>query len=312
VPSIVLESAGGVISTVSLRQTVLYTAAGDSVRPTSAAGSTNRRAWVAPNELAGGYFEYSNGDVRKITRNTAGALTDTGTPAELRCTIYVEGSDGGEGASGTGYIWPPRALILIYLRGAHPSIQPYLDLTVTSATTVGPEGYRQIGVAAIGRVQVLGYGVDRTEARALESGFDMQELADRSRVYSERGPDRRRAEVAIVDTLVDVQQVRGTAVSPDYVLISAAGGAYPAADRHADPLVLEGLARECRGHPVVWLPQIPTDPTTGSGVFAHVRAWGLDALYSYMTAGRREQVPVGRTGTNDAYRYSTLVFDECV
>lgn len=310
VPKIRISDAGGIIASLDLRQTVLYQSAGDSVRPTSAAGSSNTRPWVQPDELVGGYFEYSNGDVRRIARNTAGALTDTGTPSEVRATIYVEGTDGGEATSGTGYVWPPRSLILWYHRGSQASIQQYVDLEILNTYALGPEGYREIGVCAMGRVQVLGYGVDRTEARPQESGYDVETLPDRSTVRTQRGPIRRRAEVAIVDTHVDVTQVRSLTSSADYVVVSAHASAYPAADRHADPLVWEGLAREVDGTPVVWLPRIPVESGSGAAVVAYWAGWGLGALYGYMAPGRRERLQIGSYGVSDGYRYSTIVFEE--
>jgi len=273
-----------------------------------------QRPWVAPDELAGGYFEFSNGDVRRIVSNTAGSLTDTGTPAEVRATIYVEGIDGGEATTGAGYIWPSRALVLWYLRGAHTVIQEYVELQIESSTAIGPEGYREIGVCAIGRVQLL-RGLDRSEATAQDSGYERQEMPDGSTVHTPRGPVKRRVELSLVDTHVDVQQHRGASTSADYGAASDNASAYPGVDRHADPLVLQGLVREVDGVPVVWLPQIPVDPGTGSGAGADLvvctRSLAYGAVYGYITElGRREQLPVGRTGVNDAYRYSTIVLEE--
>jgi hypothetical protein len=311
VPEVRIATAGGTVATLDLRQPLTYQAAGASVRPTSAAGTAVQRPWVQQNELAGGHFQYANGEVRRISGNTAGALTDTGAPAEVRATIYVSGVDGTEDTSGAGYVWPPRTLILWNLRGAHTVIQQYVELQLLSTSAIGPEGYREIGVAAVGRVQLLGYGVDRTEARAQDSGFERQEMADRSSVHSYRGPIRRTVEVAIVDTHVDLQQVRGAGVSADYVVCSGDSAAYPGADRHADPLVLEGLAREVDGVPVVWLPQIPVEAGgSGTGIATYWRGWGLGAVYGYLQPGRREQLQIGRYGVNDGARYSTLTIVE--
>jgi len=120
---------------------------------------------------------------------------------------------------------------------------------------------------------------------------------------------------SLVDTHVDVQQHRGASTSADYGAASDNASAYPGVDRHADPLVLQGLVREVDGVPVVWLPQIPVDPGTGSGAGADLvvctRSLAYGAVYGYITElGRREQLPVGRTGVNDAYRYSTIVLEE--
>lgn len=310
VPEVRIEDAGGIIATLDLRQAITYQREGSTVRPTSAAGTAVQRPWVAPDELAGGYVQFATGDIRRISHNTAGALTDTGTPGEHRCTIWVEGVDGTEGASGSGYIWPPRTLILWYQRGSQASILSYIDVRLLSTSAIGPEGYREIGVCAIGRVEFLGLGVDRTMSVAPDSGFDIETMPDRSTVRTERGPVQRTVEIAIVDTWRDVQQVRGSGVSPDYVVASEHASAYPAAARHPDPFVLEGLAREVDGSPVVWLPRVPVESGSGSAFATYWYGWGYGAVYGYLSHGRRDQLAVGQVLVNDGYRMNTVTITE--
>lgn len=300
--------AGTLIASIDLREEMNFTRSGGSVVP-QASGGTAAGPWVAHDELVGGYFEFPNGDVRRIAANSAGALTSGSTIAENRATLYLEGMDGGEDASGTGYVWPPRALLLWYLRGSRTLTQ--VRLRMTSTSPIGPEAYRGIGVLAMGPVRVMGRPWDRAEALELDPGDEIVTMPDGTRTRSTRVGQRRRIEVAIVESWVSTADVRSLLASPDYVTASAHASATATADRFGDALSLEGLARQVRRSPIVYLPHVPIESGSGAALVAYPWRWAQGAIYGRLTSSaRREQIQVGQTITDDGHRVATVPFEE--
>ena len=294
------------VQTVDLRVAVSYAASGGSVRMSSS-GSVSLGPWVAADELAGGYFQPDTGSVVKITGNTSGALTSGSTIAERRAIIRLEAELGD--ASGTGYIWMPRALLLLYRRGTEDLTSVALE--IDGAEPAHADGYRGIGIACIGPVRVMGRAPDRSTSLEMEPGQTIQTMPDGSRYTTDRTPSRRRVEVGILDSHVDVSQVRSLTASPDYIVVSSDAGASPAAARFGDPLHMVGLVEEVQRQPIVFLPRIPIDTGAGDPIVAVLTQRAGGALYSRITnAARIEQVPAGVTGVSDMYRLTVLAFEE--
>ena len=300
--------AGTLIATADLRIALTYAQSGGAVIP-SASGSVTEGRWVARDELAGGYFECANGEVRRIASNTSGTLTKGSTIAENRATLYLDDIDGTEDSSGAGYIHPPRALIYWYLRGSRSLTQ--VRLRIASTVAAPPEGYREIGVLAMGPVHVLGRAWDRAEATEHDPGGEIATLPDGSRTVAYRVPVRRRVEVAIVESWLATYDVLGATPQPDYVRASLHASSTPTSDAWGGALDLAGLAHEVRRNPIVYLPNIPIDSGSGDAVVVHTRRSGLGAVYGRITSSvRHEQVAAGSTGTDDIHRVTTVAFDE--
>lgn len=297
------------VASVDLRISFYGQRSGSTVRPSQSSGGLSS-AWVSEGELVGGALEFASGDVRVITANTSGVLTSGATVAERRCVITVDGIDGTEtSAHGTVKIHPPRALLVWHLRGAASVTQLRLDLD--STTPLGPNGYRQIGQVCAGPIRFLGRGWDRKTAYVTDTGADLAEIPTGGRSLTNRRPSARRAEVAIVDTAIDVTQIRRGS-SPDYVVSSLHASAAPSGTRWGDPLVLEGLFREWAGEPLVWLPSVPTDPGTGDPVTVYALGWCRDAIYGRITSTsfRREWAGFGAAQSTEGFRVATLAVDE--
>jgi hypothetical protein len=300
--------AGTLIATADFRVALTYAHSGGAVTP-SASGSVTASRWVAADELVGGYFQFANGTVRKIARNTSGSLTWGSTVAENRATLYLEGITGAEDSSGSGYVHLPRALVLWYLRGSRSLTQ--VRLRVPSSLPVPPEGYRSIGLLAMGPLRLLGRSWDRAEQVETAPNDAIVTQPDGTRRNIQREGVRRRVEVAIVETWLDTADVLGATPSPDYVKVSLNASATPTADAWGDALSLEGLVREVRRDPIVYVPHVPIDAGSGDAVVVHTRRAAHGSIYGRFTSQfRREQLEVGTTITDDGHRVSTISLEE--
>jgi hypothetical protein len=300
--------AGTLIATADFRVALTYAHSGGAVTP-SASGSVTASRWVAADELVGGYFQFANGTVRKIARNTSGSLTWGSTVAENRATLYLEGITGAEDSSGSGYVHLPRALVLWYLRGSRSLTQ--VRLRVPSSLPVPPEGYRSIGLLAMGPLRLLGRSWDRAEQVETAPNDAIVTQPDGTRRNVQREGVRRRVEVAIVETWLDTADVLGATPSPDYVKVSLNASATPTADAWGDALSLEGLVREVRRDPIVYVPHVPIDAGSGDAVVVHTRRAAHGSIYGRFTSQfRREQLEVGTTITDDGHRVSTISLEE--
>jgi len=306
-----LYNAGSSVASVDLRTAFAgsrLSSTSPTVRPTVTGGAV-AGPWVAEGELVGGAIEFGSGDVRRITANTSGSLR-SGPEIEHRCVITVEGIDGTESTSGTMYVHPPRALVIWYLRGSTNVNQ--IRLVFDSGDALGPDGYREIGTICAGPIRVLGRGWDRQTAHVTDSGRELVDHPDRSRSYVERGPMRRRAEVAIVGSAWDVTQIRRTSTA-DYVVVSDHASAVPSGTRYGDPLGIEGLFREWQAKPLVFLPSVPIETGSGAAVVAYtIGGWARDAIYGRIVSEsiRREHAGVGAPGVSEMYRIATLAVEE--
>jgi hypothetical protein len=300
--------AGTLIATADFRVALTYAHSGGAVIP-SASGSVTAARWVAADELVGGYFQFANGTVRRIARNTSGSLTWGSTVAENRATLYLEGITGAEDSSGSGYVHLPRALVLWYLRGSRSLTQ--VRLRVPSSLPVPPEGYRSIGLLAMGPLRLLGRSWDRAEQVETSPNDAVVTQPDGTRRNIQREGVRRRVEVAIVETWLDTADVLGATPSPDYVKVSLNASATPTADAWGDALSLEGLVREVRRDPIVYVPHVPIDAGSGDAAVVHTRRAAHGSIYGRFTSQfRREQLEVGTTITDDGHRVSTISLEE--
>jgi len=264
--------------------------------------------WVEEGELVGGEVILDD-VVYSIVANTSGSLacrTTLGNTATITLDRVVDP------ALGSGelfvYICPPRFLICLTADSLNTTSIDQITLTIPTATPYMTGVNRQIGTAAIGPIRFLGRGVDRKTAFVTDTGREIIDLPNGARSMVERKPNRRRQEIAIVDTAIDVTQIRRISAMADYVVLNSAED-LPAAERYGDPLIFEGLYHEWAGKPIVWLPSIPstdTNSTTGGPGYAR------DAIYGRITSEsfRREWAGVGKHGQTEMYRVPTLVIEE--
>lgn len=314
VPSLTIKNSGATIGAVDLRTSFTYTHDTGVIYPASSGGTVDG-VYVAEGSLIGCQFEFADGKIRTIVDNTEGVLTSGSTVAEKRCRIRVDGLTGSEDTTGTGYIWPQRALILHYLRGTREVTQ--VQIEIASAAGYDSRGYREIGVAAIGEVSVLGRAFDRTSSDEIAAGVEVFEGVDGGSVASRRGPTRRTVELAFVESPTFLGQVRSGG-SPDYVTVSASGSALPAATELGIPMTAEGIYRRTGGAalPVVPIRRIPRDTGSGSALYVSTIGGGAIAEGAMLAridgSIRREQIQVGQAYVDDAERVATITFREVV
>ena len=317
VPIITLASSGVTVQSVDLRTSVVYSHDDGVVLPAET-GSTVAGAFVRAGDLAGCRWQFANGKVRRIVTNTEGVLTSGSTLAEKRCELTLADIDGTEDTSGTGYIWPRRALVLIYLRGTRTMARLDVDImppSGPSAAPIGPEGYRQIGTLALGEVMVFGRAFDRNSSSERAANVEIFRAQDGTTTTSEQGPIGRTMEVAFVDSPTFLDDIRSGG-SPDYVTVSAHADAEPAGTRRAIPATAEGLYQRLGGArlPCVPIRRIPRDDGTGDRTHVATIANGTladDAFLARLTnVVRREQIQVGESLVSDGERVSTIVFEE--
>lgn len=264
--------------------------------------------WVSEGELVGG--EVIIDQVYTIVANTSGSLSYSLTKKKT-CTITLDRDVSGAitpGATVDIRVCPPRFLICLTADSFTTDEISTVKLSIPNGTPYQVGVNRQIGTAAIGPIRFLGRGVDRKTAFVTDTGREIIDLPNGARSMVERKPNRRRQEIAIVDTAIDITQLRRFGGTPDYVVLDSAND-FPAAERYGDPLILEGLYQEWAGKPIVWLPSIPssdTDATSGGPGYAR------DALYGRITSEsyRREWAGVGKHGQTEMYRVPTLVIEE--
>ncbi len=305
VGNVVIKDNGSSVGTATLAYSVAMTRAGNALYPTES-GSDVQGVYIEHDELVGGMVDLGSGDVRKISGNTAGALQSGATVDTRRTTIWIEGVDGTEAASGTFTVYPPRALILIYEHGNWTR----LDIEISSSNPAVPEDYREIGIVAAGPVYCTGYLNSRQTTLAFEDGAVMTTLEDGTRRAVERHPVRRRAEVSWTHSPIDVYQIRqASTTAPDYVLAKT-GGSTPAAMLQDLPLLMTGLYAGLNGKsaPIVWLPYVPVS----TGMATHLVSRAYEALYGRIVGPiRRERSPtVGLTLQSEMFMLSTATIEE--
>ena len=314
VPQFTLKNAGVSIGAVDLRTSFTYTHDTGVIYPASS-GSTVDGPYIGEGALIGSQFEFSDGKIRTIIDNTEGVLTSGSTVAEKRCRIRVDGLDGTEDTTGTGYIWPKRALVIQYLRGTREVTQ--VQIEIGASVGADSRAYRQIGVLAIGEISVLGRAFDRTSSDEISAGVESFVGIDGNSTTTIQGPVRRVVELAFVESPTFMGQTR-TGGSPDYVTVSASGSALPAATELGIPMTVEGIYRRTDGAhlPVVPIRRIPRDSGSGSALYVSTIERGSlaeGAMISRLDGSiRREQIQVGQAFVDDAERVATMTFREIV
>lgn len=228
-------------------ESAVFTRKGNIVYP--GLGTAADAPYYQENELAGGYFEFPNGTVRKITSNTAGNWVVGTTDAQL-CAIYCEDIDDSEDASGTGEIWFPNITVIV---SPYNAVAFRLEINQDSTPTNPPEGYFQVGSLFHGRV--IPFHCDYSFGRVVtrEPNTEILTARDGTRRTRVNGPTRRRVQVAWEGVLVG--DYAGTGEPEDTFEWNATYNSHVA---HDEPLKLDGLIEYLNGPdlPVLYLPRL--------------------------------------------------------
>ena len=314
VPALTIKNSGATVQALDFKTGFTYTNNDGVVFPATT-GATVSGEYVAEGALIGSQFEFANGQVRTIVDNTEGVLTSGSTVGEKRARLRLEGMDGTEDASGAGFIWPSRVLVLWFQRGSRAVQQ--VQLVIDSATASDARAYREIGTAALGEVAVFGRAFDRSTSNDFQAGVEIFQGLDGGTTASRNGPMQRTMEVAFVESPTFLGQIRAGG-SPDYVNTSVSVSALPSASEFAVPLTASGIYHRTEGGllPVVPIRQIPQDDGTGNAVVAYGIAEGTLALGCFLGringTIRRELIAIGQSFVDDSERVATITFRECV
>jgi hypothetical protein len=317
-------------ATLDTRLTLTFQRTGTSVYANYTASSdiVDVAPFIDHGELVGGYFDLGGGDVRRIVRQTSGTRERNGnSSAERTKRIHLElaGIDGTEATSGTGYIRPPRALLLLKTQAMPTSIKGWRFTPSDAATAEGYWDYKaHMGpVHMVGRMPSWGSRLQvehRNEENESPDGrWESTQLAPPRAIWTGgwadpiyRGSVQADSESPPVrGILVTDYDEYGTEAAPGYVLGYAEGEL---------PGMLRGLLEELRGSatPIVWIPVAPRlwfesgVPTFNpyswpwqGGVLATVQRQA-GALYGVIVSDIDIQHQVGVEGIEDAVRLGTL------
>jgi hypothetical protein len=249
VESVDVSINGGTAVTMTLRQSFVYTRlAGGAIRGSTSAGGTTNRGYVRADQLTGWTFVDSGNGVRTIAGNSEGLLLSTnGAIAEKRAMLHVPSV----AASGTGYLYHPRGLLLIHLGGA-TEVQT-IEVTLRETSGAPTFSYMECGLIAVGEVTVLPVHPDLNESIILDDDSRTVTNDDGTRYSARRHRDRRRLTLSYVGSAHGTYQPRSSA-SPDFVTTYTSGA--PASTWEAVPLIMEGTVCDLKGRPGLWVPNI--------------------------------------------------------
>jgi len=261
------NSAWSKVATVECSLEVSYQRRGNTVTPSTSAPGAGR--YLVRNELAGGWFQFTGGTLRRIIGNTEGAWI---APANGKVpTLFLEGVSGSEGTGiATGRIWFPRVLATFlapndYIRG--------IRLVLRNNGSAAPaDGYFEIGQAVIGPLVVWGLDYEN-RARNIETNVDVVTAQDGSRRSRVLGPARRTVEFTWPNGL-PTRHIQGSSTSDNW--IAPSGETYAIAARHDVADLMQGLIEEIDGPatPIVYCPYVATGEATS---YLNMRQMG--ALY---------------------------------
>lgn len=282
------------IDTTTGLSSLAWTRKGDTVRPNATPGTPQE---FHSHELAGAYFKFDGGDCRKIRTNPSGAWTTS--TSYRRGAIALEGTDGGEGSTGTsGAIWPKNVAFLISLKGADYSAYR-IQIDASQGTA---EGYYTIGQI------VLGGGVLLADAysfgRTIETSTSTEIVEGRDRIErtSTPAPNRRIAAIAWTDG-VDEKGSRDVATG------SAAAGSLPLATHGETLHQMEGLLRTTEGgaEALVYLPRV--ERTSDDFVLFNRRK---ELMLARVTTDIRLDTVLGEENVDELARSNSLTLKEIV
>lgn len=307
--------------TIDTRQSIVFQRTGSSVIGTldSEEPVSPQGRFIEHGELVGGYIDFGGGAVRRIVRQSSGTREHGGlytSSTERTKRIHIEiDDDGTEGTSGTCYIRPPRAIVIIKYPGAHKGWR------FTPTDTATAEGYwnykAHIGpIYQVGRMPSWGSRVqveqrnDTTEAP--DGRWESTQLAPPRAIWTGGWSDPFWR--GFVQASSSSPPWRIPVEDDDAELSPARPAGYAEGEL---PGMLRGLLDELRGSetPVVWMPKlarlwfesgnVPDNPYSWpSNLLTIQRCNG--AIYGVIVSDLDVQHHSGEEYIADAVRLGTL------
>ena len=273
-------------------------ATGGALRP-AGTGTAATRPW-RENELAGGWVRVAtSGAAYRITGNTPGLWSPD---AALRPTVYVDGWDDTEPATGTLTIYPPGSLHVSAEQDPAEGYDRIRLRIVASADTV--EGRYRLKVA-IGSVFLPGRRYSYGRNPSVEPVARGVETAGGRSFYDPNQPLRRYARFAWADPYGTRDYHSYSASGPNALLL-ASGGAHAHSFVSATHRELEGIMRLLGGpgRCLVYLPRVESQLTAWSTT--DPERW----LYGRITSALTTPRPYGDEGVREEVTVSELTMAE--
>jgi len=277
-------------ATVDLGESVTFSRTGNTIEATS--GSPR---WLQQHEAVGGYVDLGSSILRRIDWNSTGYGSADGTRSRIRMT----GAAGTDPSNGTA--------TLVHTRGVAASLQQVtarrIRLRIPAQST--PEGYFELGVAAIGRVYALGSPVDFGSGQS--TLIDVRE--DQAPGYmtrARRSPPRRRWSLAIAES--NLSGIRDGVAG--YLAADGAPTIGVGIEGDVAPLLEGLLAQGIDASPVLVL---PAPPETEDGSTDHTTTeTRRDVLWWGRVSSVQWDNVVGELGASELQRISTVTIEEDV
>jgi hypothetical protein len=286
--SIYTGSAWSSLGSVSFGERIEFTSVAGTVTPAEAPDAAR---WYREGELVGCRVQDSDLTIGEVLANTEGAWSTEGQSTRLQLADEVTAG------SRTGTLWHRRAVVYLYLSDAATFEGLRLAVAAYSGgPTIGTD------VIAIGRVRVLGDGVDQTRAVATELGEVLTQLPDGGASVTRARPDRLQ---------VELSHTRGSLLPSDgaetpYVRALEAG---PAVGSGGDPATIEGMLRTVGRAPLVYLPAIPV--RSGSSTVLGVDLGARGAVYGrFVPESYRIESVTGHAERGEIVRTSVVTIVE--
>lgn len=296
---------GGAATNVPMRERFDYASIGNGAFSGITTGTATSLGYVRRDQLAGWYFLSSDGSTQnQLEGNSEGILAyGTGATSAKRAILRTAGNLTGA-TPGTGYIYHPRALLLIHLGNA--TAVTTVKVTVNKATGFS---YSDVGLIGVGEVQVIPVAADLNDSLILDDDARVVTAPDGSRHSTRIHRDRRRLTLQWVQSAHGVYQAY-TSTSPDYVTTYTSGN--PAATWEAVPLILQGAAESLAGRPGLWVPAITRQSAVNATEVIYSLGANTDMLWGRVVGGwRREALQyVGPRPTAQVWRVPTFTFEE--
>ena len=280
---------------VDLRESGAFVREGANVAPATTGGAVSG-PYIHRDELVGGWFEFPSGEVRPILSNSEGHWS-SGPVTQKRPHLVLGDIDDTESVSGTGYIWFPRAVVILHNLDQATAA---LRMTIRPSGTVPapPDGYYKAGVIAMGNVAVFGRSYGFGHRTRYFPNVEIEEMPSGIERSRKRGP-RRREMAMRWDTGLITRSTRGTEQS-DYVK-STTTSTPPVASARDVQWLLEGLDSQMDGplRPGVLLPFIPAGTPD---VVTHTWQRTRGAIYGRMSTSPAMENTRGTEEVNELMR----------
>ena len=269
-------------------------------------------------EIRGGQWEQDElalSHVWEIAANGAGGTHNGAAAAELRTWIRIvpDGTDPGSGRK--GYIWYPRALLLLHFAGSNTFEGIRITANPGGTDQEGASGDVRIGTAAMGPIQVMGWAPDETRAVARDlSGDVISKQPDGTTVREELFGQFKRVELSWVRPSRLTETQSDDVNDPDYVELYTTAGGEPVGHRYLAPTDFDGILSEVGRGPIVYCPfleQQGADEGGANQFITLVRHRANGALYGrYTPSSYRLETITGSAERDEVVRTSVVTLEE--